>query len=157
MKKNMLMFLALVPVVTGYILNLTLLTPGLGTLLYYLLPCFTLTFWFYLGSKYSKTNWNIIQSTIIGNGVGFLSLLLYYWQFWGLSDDNRNIFFSAISQYFVANTGLVTSKYALLFETEKNTITQISFAAMQILGLILMVIIFLAGYVFGKAKNKQRI
>lgn len=156
MKKNILLFLALVPVVTGYLLNITLLIPGLGALLYYLLPSITLCFWFYLGSKYSETNWNILQSVIIGNGIGLLSLLLYFWQFWQCSDDNRNLIISGISQLFVSNTNLLTAGYAILFEPEKNVVTQISSTAMQIMGLVLMVIIFTAGYIFGKVKNKQR-
>lgn len=156
MKKNRLIFLTLVPVATGYLLNLTVLLPGLGTLLYYLIPCISLIFWFYLGSKYSKTSWNIIQSTIIGNGIGFLSLLLYYWQFWVNDDNNRNLFFAGFSQMFVANTNLLTAKYAMLFEAEKNTITLTSSTAMQVLGLLLMIIIFMIGYVYGKMKSKNK-
>ncbi|MEL7656550.1 MAG: hypothetical protein AAGU75_11655 [Bacillota bacterium] len=156
MKRNTLILLTFVPVVTGYILNLTLLIPGMGVLLYYLLPCITQIFWFYLGNKYSETNWNIIQSIMIGNGIGFLSLLLYFWQFWGCSDANRNLFLSALSQDFVANTNLITAKFALLFEAEKNTFSQTSATAMQILGLLLMIIIFILGFVWGKVKNDRR-
>ena len=70
MKRKTLLLLTLVPVLTGYLLNLTILIPGLGMLLYYLMPCITLIFWFFLGDRYSTSEWNFIQSTIIGNGVG---------------------------------------------------------------------------------------
>jgi hypothetical protein len=156
MKKNMLILLTFVPVATGYILNLTLMIPGLGTLLYFLIPCITLIFWFYLGTRYSKISWNIIQSTIIGNGIGFLSLLLYYWQFWWKDDNNRNFFFAGFSQLFVANTNLLTAKFAMLFEAEENTFTLTTSTAMQMLGLLLMVIIIMFGYVYDKVKSKSK-
>lgn len=156
MKKNTLILLTLVPVVTGYILNLTLLIPGLGLLLYYLIPCVTLFFWFYLGSKYSKIGWNIIQATIIGNGIGLISLIAYFWQFWGCHDDNRNMLIAGVSQYFVANTNLLTAKFAIIFESQANSISLISVTSMQLFGLFLMVIIFLSGYVFGKVRGKTK-
>ena len=157
MKKNTLLLLTFVPIITGNILNRTVLIPGFGIFAFYFFPCITLVFWFYLGSRYSKTSWNLIQSVIIGNGIGFLCLLLYFWQFWWTSDNNRILLFAGLSQDFVANTNLLTAKYAMLFETEQNTISAITATAMQILGLLLMVIIFLAGYVFGKVKNKHSI
>jgi len=51
----------------------------------------------------------------------------------------------------------LTAKFALLFEPEKNTISLTSATVMQILGLLLMVIIFMLGYGFGKMKNKRKI
>ena len=153
MKRSMLVLLTLVPVITGYTLNITLLIPGLGSFLYYFLPCITLLFWFYLGSRYAKSQWNILQSTIIGNGIGFLSLLIYFGQFWWCSNADRNLVLAAFSQNFVATTNLITARFALLFEVEKNTISMISSTAMQIMGLLLMVLIFLAGYVFGKNRG----
>lgn len=148
--------LTIVPVLTGYMLNRTVLIPGLGTLLYYLLPCVVFVFWFYLGSNYSKSGWNVLQSAMIGNWAGFLSLLLYLWQFLLCDDGSRNLLLSALSQCFASNTILVTAKLALLFESEKNAVTQASITAMQILGLLLMVFIFSAGYAFGKARNRRR-
>lgn len=154
MNKKALVLLTLVPIFTGYLLNISILIPGLGTLLFYLIPCITLIFWFYLGRKYSKTNWNILQATILGNCIGFISLLLYLWQFYLRNDENRNLFISGISQLFVSGTSLFTAKFPQFFENHGNTITQTSYTAMQVLGLFLMVIIFLIGYVFGKVKAR---
>lgn len=157
MKKNVLISLTFIPLVTGYMLNQSLMLPRLGLLFYYLIPFVTLPFWFYLGRKYSETNWNIMQSTAMGNGIGFLSLLIFFWQFWWQDDNSMNLFLASMSQLFVASTNILTARVAPLFEIEKNTFTSISFTAMQILGLLLMVIIFISGYVFGKAKSKIKV
>jgi len=153
MKRIILLLLTFVPVVTGYLLNMTILIPRLGMLLFYLLPCVTLLFWFFLGIRYAKSDWNFIQSTMIGNGVGILSLIIYFWQFLLCGDDSRNIFLASFSQDFTANTNLLTARLAMLFEAEKNTFTQTTSTAMQVLGLILMVFIFILGYGVGKRKK----
>ena len=155
MNRIILLLLTFVPVVSGYLLNLLVLVPGLGTLLFYLLPCVTLIFWFFLGNLYSKSGWNLAQSTLIGNGVGFLSLILYFWQFLLCSDDSRNIFLAPFSQEFTANTNLLTARLAMLFEAEKNTISQTTMTAMQVLGLVLMVLLFMLGYGFGKRRSSS--
>jgi len=154
MNKKVLVLLTLVPILTGYLLNISILIPGLGTLLFYLIPCATLIFWFYLGNRYSRTNWNILQATVLGNCIGFISFLLYLWQFYFRNDENRSLFISGISQLFVSGISLFTAKFAQLFESQVNTITQTSYTTMQILGLLLMVIIFMIGYVFGKVKAR---
>jgi hypothetical protein len=153
MQRNVLILLTFVPVLTGYLLNRLILVPGLGTLLFYLMPCVTLLFWFFLGTRYAKSDWNFIQSTVIGNGVGILSLGLYFWQFLLCGDDSRNIFLAGFSQDFTSNTNLFTARLAMLFEAEKNTISQTSTTAMQVLGLLFMIIIFMLGYGFGMRKN----
>jgi hypothetical protein len=146
---------ALVPVILGYILNMTLIVPFVGSIVYYILPLLTLVLWFWIGSKYGQTNWNILQSILIGNLVGFISLGLYLWQFTVLNDDKRDLFIAGFSQMFTACTNIFTVRIAILFEAEQNAITQTSATALQYLGLILMVVVFAFGYVYGKRKSQN--
>lgn len=152
LKKIQLIVLALVPVILGYIINMLLIVPVVGIIVYYILPFATIVFWFWLGSRYAQTNWNIFLSVLIGNAVGLLSLALYLWQFIILNDDKQNIFIAGFSQMFTTCTNIYTAPIAVLFEAEQNTFTQTSATAMQYLGLILMMVVFIFGYIYGKRK-----
>ena len=54
MEKRTLLLLTLVPVLAGYLLNLVLFIPVLGTLLFYLLPLAVTGFWFWLGGQFRR-------------------------------------------------------------------------------------------------------
>jgi len=155
MKKSALVALSLVPVAIGYISNYALRIPVLGDVFFNIIPCVTLAFWFYLGRQYSGTNWNLLKSMLIGNAIGVLSLLLYVWQFLWHNDENRNLFFALLSQLFTTCTYFLTVRIAVLFEAQKNVFTRTTSTVMQILGVILMVIIFALGYAYGKKHRKE--
>ena len=80
-KKSELVLLTFVPILVGYLINATFFIPVIGTLLFYILPIVVLAFWFWLGSQYSKTDWGMVPSILIGSATGVLSLALYLWQF----------------------------------------------------------------------------
>ncbi len=115
----------------------------------------TLIFWFILGRAYVKV-WRYLPGVLIGNAVGFLSLLIYLWQFLLFGDDQRSLFLAGLSQMFSASTSdLMTARIAILFEPSPTAITQVSFTAMQILGLLVMILIFTAGYIEGAIKERR--
>ena len=49
MKKQTLVLLTFIPIIVGYVINLTILLPGIGTAFFYVLPLLATVFWFYLG------------------------------------------------------------------------------------------------------------
>lgn len=157
MHKGILIVLTLVPVIAGYILNSALLIPGIGMLLFYLIPAAIVVFWFHLGKLYSKTTWHFIPALLIGNAVGILSLLLYIWQFLLLGNDARNIFLAGLSQMFITSGPTVlTIRIAMLFESQENYTGQTTMTGMQIIGVVLMLFIFAAGYLRGMKNNRKQ-
>lgn len=157
MRKSILIMLTLIPVIAGYILNLTLMVPGIGMLLFYLIPAVIMVFWFYLGKLYSKTSWRIVPALLIGNAVGLLSLLLYIWEFLLHSDDTRNLFLAGLSQYFTASgPTFLTARIAILFEPQKNVIGRASVTGMQVIGVVFIIFIFAAGYIWGVVNRRKQ-
>ena len=151
MKKCGLMLLTFVPILVGYLINRTLFVPVVGILLFYVLPLCVLVFWFCLGSQYSKTDWNVIPSVLIGNAVGILSLALYFWQFLWQSDETRNMVLAELSQMFSAAVpSYLVARLAVLFESQPNYVGRMTMTAMQVISFVLMTAIFTGGYFWGK-------
>ena len=152
MKGLKLGLLAFSSVLIGYIYNLSFFIPVIGTLLFWLMPVALLIYWFWVGGKFAEGMKNPIIAVLFGNCFGVISILVYIWQFNFLSDSQRNIGLAAFSQAFSAPLSPVTGKFGVLFEAESGMITQTSIYAMQVLGLIIMVLVFTMGYAL--ARNK---
>jgi len=151
MKKSILIFLTFVPLIVGYVINITLTIPGIGMVIFYVVPLAVLVFWFYLGSLYSKATWKAIPSVLIGSATGILSLILYLWQFLGQNSETRNMALAGISQLYSAATPIyLFGKFAMLFESQPNYIGQTTMVAVQVIAVILMFVIFTAGYFWGR-------
>lgn len=157
MKKVILVLLTLVPVLAGYIINTALLVPVVGMLLFYILPLAVLFFWFWLGSQYSKTNWSIIPSILIGSATGIVSLALYLWQFVVQDSETRNLAIAGLSQMYSTATPIyLTARLAALFETQPNYIGRTTATALQVISLILMSAVFTAGFFWGKNARRRK-
>lgn len=144
--KLQLCLYALSPVIIGYLYNLLVLVPGLGSLLFWCVPFLLLIYWFCVGRKFAVGINNPVIAIIIGNIFGIISVLIYYWEFIILTDVQRNLWLAGFSQCFSATISPITSKIGILFETEPYTITQTTINLMQFTGFILMVFIFSIGY-----------
>lgn len=155
MKKLILVLLSLVPVIYGYIFNFSARIPILYSLFYYVLSSLLLVFWFMLGKQYSKTNWNWFVSLFISHFVGFISIILYFWQFYFVSGEARNIFIAGLSQMYTSCTYLISGRIAAIFQPENSSDTSLVMSLMQIIGLVLMITIFLIGYFYGKKRTKK--
>lgn len=157
MKKSELVLLTFVPILVGYLINATFFIPVIGTLLFYILPIVVLAFWFWLGSQYSKTDWGMVPSILIGSATGVLSLALYLWQFLGQSDETRNMNLAVLSQmYSAATPGYLFARLAMMFESQSNYVGKTTALAMQIIPVILMIAIFTFGYYWGKTHQVKR-
>lgn len=151
MKKWVLVLLTFVPVAAGYLLNLTILLPGMGGFLYYLLPIVISVFWIWLGGRFANASWKTVPALLIGNATGIVSLLVYLWQFLLESDATRVMVLAAASQMFSASAPyFLLARFALFFESEPNTITMASAVALQVLSVLYMVILFSTAFFLEK-------
>ena len=155
MKKSILILLSFVPVVVGWLVNTLIMVPVVGMAGFYLLPLFTTVFWFFLGKQYTH-KWKTVPAVLIAHTVGFCSLLIYLWQFLLETDATRNLALAAFSQMFSASAPLyLFNRIAVLFESRPNYIGIASFAAMQVIGLVYMVIVFSVGMYLEKKQTKE--
>ena len=153
MKKSILFLLTLVPVVVGYLVNVWIMVPVMGTASFYLLPLFTTAFWVYLGRQYAR-RWRTVPALLIAHAVGFCSLLVYLWQFLLETDETRNLTLAVFSQMFSASTPLyLFGGIARLVESQPNYAGRASMVAMQVIALIYMMIVFCIGIYLEKRKK----
>ena len=153
MKKSILFLLTLVPVVVGYLVNVWIMVPVIGTASFYLLPLFTTAFWIYLGRQYAR-RWRTVPALLIAHAVGFCSLLVYLWQFLLETDETRNLTLAVFSQMFSASTPLyLFGGIARLVESQPNYAGRASMVAMQVIALIYMMIVFCIGIYLEKRKK----
>ena len=147
MKKLILILLTLVPILAGWLINVTLLVPVLGELMFYVFPILVLVFWFRLGSRYAETDWGAVPAILIGSATGILSLAIYLWQFVGLDEASRNMGLAVWSQmYSAATPGYLYGRLAYLFEARPNYAGMAAHVAMQVIAVVLMAAVFAAGF-----------
>jgi len=155
MKKRVLILLSFVPVVVGWLVNILIMIPVIGMAGFYLLPLLTTVFWFFLGKQYAH-KWKAVLAVLIAHAVGFCSLLIYLWQFLFETDVTRNLTLATFSQMFSASTPLyLIGRIAVLFESQPNYAGRTSMVAMQVIGLVYMVIVFSAGMYLEKKQTKE--
>ena len=142
-----------IPVIVGYIVNIFIMIPFVGMLLFYVLPILTTIFWYRIGGQYAEANWKLIPATLISNSSGLVSLLIYLWQFLIQTDDTRSMFLAGWSQMFSASVPLyLLGGIARLFETQPDYVGRASMVALQVLALVYMMIVFVAGFLHKKNK-----
>ena len=153
MKKSVLILLTLTPVIVGYLVNILIMVPVIGTAGFFLLPLLTTVFWFYLGKQYAR-RWKPVPAVLIAHTVGICSLLVYLWQFLLETDETRSLTFAAFSQMFSASTPLyLFGRIAILFESQPNYAGRATMVAMQVIALVYMTIVFCIGIYWEKKRN----
>lgn len=156
MKKHVLICLTFVPIIVGYIRNLTVLLPGIGIVLYYLLPLLTTVFWFYLGKQFAHTTWKTIPAMLFGNATGTVSLLVYLFQLTLPTEEARNTALAGASQLFSSSApGFLLGRFAMLFESAPNTITMASAIALKVISTVYMIAIFCVAFLLERRKVRK--
>lgn len=154
MKKNGYLLLAMLPIIIGYLYNLSfLVVAGIG--LFYIIPIIIIILWYWVGTKFADNVNSYIVGILGGNILGILSLGIYYWQFIIRDDGKRSMFLAGLSQYFTSSLSPLTAKIGMIFEKTPNTITQTTMTAMQVIGTIIMIIVFSIGFIMRKNFNKR--
>ena len=155
MKKSVLILLSLVPVVVGWVVNILIMVPVIGMGGFYLLPLLTTVFWFFLGKRYAR-KWKAVPAVLIARTVGICSLLIYLWQFLLETDVTRSMTLAGFSQMFSASTPLyLIGRIAVLFESQPNYAGRASMVALQVIGLVYMIIVFSVGMYLEKKRTKE--
>ena len=155
MKKSVLILLSLVPVVVGWVVNILIMVPVIGMAGFYLFPLLTTVFWFFLGKQYAH-KWKAVPAVLIAHTVGILSLLIYLWQFLLETDVTRSMTLAGFSQMFSASTPLyLFGRIAVLFESQPNYAGRASMVALQVIGLVYMIIVFSVGMYLEKKRTKE--
>ena len=150
MRKSVLILLSLVPVAVGYLINGLIRVPVIGMAVFYLLPLAVTAFWIYLGKQYAQ-NWRIVPAVLIAHTAGACSLLVYLWQFLFETDETRNLALAAFSQMFSASTPLyLFGGIAALVESQPDYAGSATMAAMQVIALVYMIIVFCIGIYWEK-------
>ena len=148
MKKTTLILLLFVPIIAGYVVNILIMVPVLGMLLFYALPWFTTVFWYRLGRSYIRHGWKPLSAVALSTAPGVISLLLYLWQFLLETDETRSMFLAGLSQMFSASTPLyLFGGLARLFESQPNYAGRASLVALQVIALVYMIAVFAAGVI----------
>lgn len=155
MKKSVLILLTFVPIVVGYIINLSILWPVIGLIIFYILPLATSIFWFYLGRLYAESTWKTIPALLIGNATGVISLLVYLWQYLLETDETMNLALVAASQMFSDSAPIyLLARFAILFESQPNYIGRASMVALNVISVMYMIVIFVLGFIWGRKTKK---
>ena len=158
MKKSQLVLLTLVPIVVGWLINAAIIIPVIGSLMFYVLPYAVLVFWFWLGKQYAKCDWNFLISIVVSSATGIISLVLYIWQFLFETDETRSLFIAGLSQMYCASTpSHLFGRLANLFESQPHYIGRASFLALQVISVVLMLVIFICGYIKGRKEYKKSV
>lgn len=152
MKKTNLLLMVLSPILIGLLFNNFLV---FIPLVIYIAPFLMLAYWFWVGTKFTENAMHPIKAIVLANAIGIMSLALYYWQFFVVTDQERNLILAGLSQMFTAPLSYLTARIGFIFEQTPNEITQVTFLAMEVTGLILMIIVFSSGYFFKKNHLKQ--
>lgn len=142
-KENLKIFsLILVPFILGQIIN----SPILGYYFPFFLSIAFLGFWFWVGIKFAKLNIRRLYSLLIGNSLNIISLLLFVWSFFILSDTNRNLLIAGFSQYYAIPTLSISAKIYHLTNPEVFTNEYV------IISYVLMSLVFTTGFLYQARK-----
>lgn len=158
MKKVLLVLAAFVPVLVGVVVNYTLAIPLIGPLLFTLLPLLTTAFWAFLGWQYARSGWKALPAVLTTNSLGILSLAVYLWQFFGYTDEARNLALAGASQMFSAATPTwFLGRFAILFESQPNYAGRAAMMGLQVLALVYMILVFVCGFAAEKVVHKTEL
>ncbi|MEG0773847.1 hypothetical protein [Clostridium sp.] len=145
MEKIKLLLIALSPILIGFLFNnLLIFLP----LFINVAPFLMMAYWFWVGTQFAENVKSPVKAIVLANSIGIISLLLYYWQFVMVADNQRNLVLAGFSQMFTISLIYITAKIGLIFPQTPNEIIQIT-------GLILMLIVFTSGYFYKKKLLKQ--
>jgi len=102
-----------------------------------------IVYWFWVGKQFGQLRFNKLLLFLLGNIVWAILFGLFIWQFEFVDDLNRNMFIAGISQYYGLFTVMLSTRIVMLFKD------LIDGTEVMIISYILMLVIFLIGFVYG--------
>lgn len=163
MKAWKLCLLALVPGILGWLLNILLswvlfasLPDFLYTLLFYLvyyLPTVaTIIFCLKLGRRCGRARVSFPKYLLCTQWFSVVSLGLYTWQNFFVSDESRSIFLTGFAQYLAAPLLFFSSRVVFLLDADR-VFARPEVWANNALSLVLLALLYIAGYWWGRHRQ----
>lgn len=141
------------PTLLGYIFNVIAEhAPSVFGIFYYASPLLLFFGWFWAGRRYYKHLKNPALAIVAGNSIGILSLLVYLWQEY-LAIEKIN-WLQSLSQCFPVSVTLLSAPIVIKFSPEVDGVIQVSNTALQCIGFVLVVIVFVGGYFYERNREK---
>lgn len=130
--------LILVPLVLGWLIN----SPIFGYYFPFLLSLVFLGFWFWVGIRFVKLEISKAYSLLIGNSLNIISLLLFIWSFYLVSDSDRNLYLAGFSQYYAIPTLSIS---AMVYHLTSPAVYTNEYV---IISYVLMSVVFTVGFFY---------
>lgn len=130
--------------------------------LYFTAPFMMIAFWFFIGSRYAKSQMSYIRSVLFGNSIGLLSLLLYLWQYSDFSGSPQNEFLGTVARCYTWPlswfSGIFAMPYEALSGHSAELMRSIRYYVIEPTGaLIIMITVFSLGYLFTKRQSNKQV
>ena len=160
--KVKLILLMFVPFVFGFIMDyliqniykkalLESLYQFLGDKILYIFPIVVGTFWFWVGMKFSKTNWNFIFSVFISHIAPVLSIFIWFF----LKEREFSSFFETLFTWFVKPISIIIMNLFLIgVRLNWDMYHPLIIVLFYFISFIGMILLFVWGYLTGKKKQK---
>lgn len=151
MKKILLLGMAISPILIGLLFNSFV---GYLEFIGIIFSLLMIIYWFWVGTNFAEQIKNPVKAILLANSAGLISLVLFLWQFVLVSDEDRNLILAALSQMFSAPLSFLSARIAILFTPDG--INQKTLLVMQVVGLIIMILVFSAGYVYKSMRQSRK-
>ncbi|MGF7184849.1 hypothetical protein GGQ84_000934 [Desulfitispora alkaliphila] len=105
------LLLIFVPMALGIIVS----SPYFGYNFPIFLSGLFLAFWFWVGMLFADMSIGKGVSYFLGNSLTVISGLVYYWSFFIVSEEARNIYLAALSQFYAIPTAAISGQVWMVF------------------------------------------
>jgi len=155
MKDSKLFFLALLPLVGGYLYVHFVVLPFLGTPILLIMPVLFLIYWYWVGEHFASTGLNPVWAVLYGNIFGIISFGCYYWHLFGVPVESRSFELLTFLGAFSSPVETLIIKVCALFGRPFGEISDVVDVQLNFAGLLLMMAVFILGYIVGKQRIKK--
>lgn len=151
----MLCLLAVSPVLIGYLFNVMLYIPVIGSLWMYAAPFTVLYYWGWVGTVFQGKFKSVWKSVPLGNAVGIVSFIVFLVLCQSGPQGELSYILSALSQMFTLPLGFLTMWIAVIKEGvyDLNEASVSAVVLTQAAGLVLMLAAFTIGCFIARKKE----
>ena len=149
MSLYLLLVCALLPAAIGWLSNYTLM---MTSIIYWLSTPAVIFICIWFGRKCAMTGWKFLSSFFLTQWLNLLSVPLYIWQFLFTSSEARNMHLAVLAQMPAAP--LLPIAFRLVTPFANNDWARAEILSGIIISIVLMGILFTAGFIWGKKNLK---
>lgn len=156
----MLCLLAVSPVLIGYLYNVLMFIPVIGSIWMYAAPFTLLLFWGWVGTVFYARFKSVWKAVLLGNLAGLICFLMFIGVFTAISSadaPSRLLYMlSGLAQMYTLPLSFITAWIAVIKDGVYDMIevTMPTMLLMQAAGLLLMIAAFTAGCVIARRKKE---